>query len=217
MSFGDPWFYIVLLGAAALVYALLLPGRSPAASSKPGVAEGIEATLEQYMAEIEKENEELIDLVAQMKQDFTSKQLAHQEQIGELRQRLADVEFTARHNASRLEQLERNEQVAAAVPGNSVKPEADGASHNVTEGLQEVTASQVSGLVETVIPATVKPEPSQPDTLQPELTESVRDRYPELFDLYAKGKSVDTIAKNTGLQRGEVQLILQLAKREESR
>ncbi|GIP52264.1 MULTISPECIES: hypothetical protein [Paenibacillus] len=225
MSFGDPWFYIVLLGAAALVYALLLPGRSPAASSKPGVSDGFEATLEQYMAEIERENEELIDLVAQMKQDFTSKQLAHQEQIAELRQRLADVEFTSRSNASRLEQLEQDEQVTAAVQGKissdidstTWKPEVAGAPYNVAEGLPGVAASQVSGLAESIIPATAQPEPSQPDTLEPELTESVRDRYPELFDLYAKGKSVDTIAKSTGLQRGEVQLILQLAKREESR
>lgn len=225
MSFGDPWFYIVLLGAAALVYALLLPGRSPAASSKPGVSDGFEATLEQYMAEIERENEELIDLVAQMKQDFTSKQLAHQEQIAELRQRLADVEFTSRSNASRLEQLEQDEQVTAAVQGKmssdidstTWKPEATAsAPYNVAEGLPGVAASQVSGLVEST-PATAQPEPPQPDTLEPELTESVRDRYPELFDLYAKGKSVDTIAKSTGLQRGEVQLILQLAKREESR
>ncbi|MNC80265.1 hypothetical protein D3C75_1330060 [compost metagenome] len=47
--------------------------------------------------------------------------------------------------------------------------------------------------------------------------EQDRDRYPELFELYGKGKSIDMIAKTMGLQRGEVQLILQLAKKEESR
>ena len=45
---------------------------------------------------------------------------------------------------------------------------------------------------------------------------SIKSRYAELFDLYEQGKSIDMIAKSTGLQRGEVQLIIQLAKQEES-
>ncbi|MDU5950578.1 MAG: hypothetical protein E6Z15_26395, partial [Paenibacillus macerans] len=102
MSFGDPWFYVVLLGAAALVYALLLPGRQ-ASSPKNDAAKEMEATLEQYMSEIERENQELIDLVSQMKQEFASKQLAQQEQIAELRKRLSDVEFSARQSEARLE------------------------------------------------------------------------------------------------------------------
>ncbi len=197
MSFGDPWFYIVLLGAAALAYALLLPGRKPAADSKAGGAEELEATLEQYMSEIERENEELIGLVTQMKQDFTSKQLAHQEGIAELRQRLADVELTARQNASRLERLEQYEPVASA-------------------GLSQVAEDVKPAESAIVEPEALLPELLASDAPEPEPVESVRDRYPELFDLYAKGKSVDMIAKTIGLQRGEVQLILQLSKREES-
>lgn len=46
--------------------------------------------------------------------------------------------------------------------------------------------------------------------------ESIKDRYAELFTLHAEGKSMDAISKQTGIQRGEVQLILQLAEREES-
>ncbi|MNJ40883.1 hypothetical protein D3C77_357880 [compost metagenome] len=47
--------------------------------------------------------------------------------------------------------------------------------------------------------------------------DSFHERYPELFELYDQGKSIDMIAKAVGIQRGEVQLILQLAKKEESR
>ncbi|GMK48074.1 DUF6115 domain-containing protein [Paenibacillus glycanilyticus] len=40
-------------------------------------------------------------------------------------------------------------------------------------------------------------------------------RYPDLFDLYNQGKSIEAIAKKLGMNKGEVQLILQLAKQEE--
>jgi DNA-binding NarL/FixJ family response regulator len=46
--------------------------------------------------------------------------------------------------------------------------------------------------------------------------ESIKDRYTELFRLYDEGKSMDAISRQTGIQLGEVQLILQLAEREES-
>ncbi len=199
-------FYIVLLGAAALVYALLLPGRKSATEIKPAGTGELEATLEQFMSEIERENEELIGLVAQMKQDLTSKQLAHQEQIAELRQRLGDVEYTARQNASRLEPLEL---ASAAISSQAAAAE---------NGPQtEVTATVPLTVVEENQPESHSTNLTEDIPAEPEAAESVRDRYPELFELHAKGKSMDTIAKTIGIQRGEVQLILQLAKREESR
>lgn len=205
MSFGEPWFYIVLLGAAALVYALLLPGRQSAAVPKAEMTRELEATLEQYMAEIENENQELIDMVAQMKQDFVSKQLAQQEQIAELRRRLGDAEASAKQCETRLALLESagvERAAGAAFVGQEAAPQAllpqdDAAAVGEAESL---TPGQTS------LPK--EPEPPQ---------EQVRDRYPELFELYGKGKSIDMIAKTMGLQRGEVQLILQLAKKEESR
>lgn len=203
MSFGDPWFYIVLLGLAALIYAMLLPNRkSPEKPADNGLGD-IEVTLEQYMSEIEKENDELIDLVAQMKQDFTSKQLAHQEQIVELRQRIIEVEQAPRqvlNNTTAV--LEQTNIVDVAQPVSpSVSVEEAGSLAPSFEDTQAavlmVEASENSEVMET------------------KASESVRDRYPELFDLYEKGKSIDMIAKTIGIQRGEIQLILQLAKREE--
>lgn len=207
MSFGDPWIYIVLLGAAALVYALFLPERKAAVQTKSDTArEDLEATLEHYMAEVEKENEELIDLVTQLKQDFTSKQLAQQEQIVELRQRLGVVELAAKQSQTDLETLgaSLHEKTSTNVSAMTV-------SEPVTDLSETSSENQQDGKVltkESDVPVSVEPEPA---------TELVRDRYPELFDLYTKGKSIDMIAKTIGIQRGEVQLILQLAKREESR
>lgn len=205
MSFGEPWFYIVLLGAAALVYALLLPGRQ-AAAPKAEMARELEATLEQYMAEIENENQELIDMVAKMKQDLTSKQLAQQEQIAELRQRLGGAEAYAKQTEARLELVEQNlkeKPIHAASSGPVDAPLV------IQPQLEAAVAAESDHL-----PAEPAPEPDEPELPQQDL---VRDRYPELFELYDKGKSIDMIAKATGLQRGEVQLILQLAKKEESR
>jgi|HigsolmetaGSP12D_1036236.scaffolds.fasta_scaffold00881_11 DNA-binding NarL/FixJ family response regulator len=44
---------------------------------------------------------------------------------------------------------------------------------------------------------------------------SIRARYAELLGLHARGRSVEQIAKAMNMNKGEVQLILQLAKREE--
>ena len=44
---------------------------------------------------------------------------------------------------------------------------------------------------------------------------TIRGRYPELFNMHDKGRSVEQIAKALGMNKGEVQLILQLVRREE--
>ncbi|SDE68951.1 hypothetical protein SAMN04488542_101399 [Fontibacillus panacisegetis] len=201
MSFGDPWFYIVLLGLAVVVYAMLIPSRkSTTAPVNNGIGE-LETTLEQYMSEIEKENDELIDLVAQMKQDFASKQLAQQEQIVELRKRMIEVEQVSRNNTTIGKAVEH---IAEAAPAMKT-------SYAVEEAVIPVSSDVIEQLA---VLAADQPHPDHSADLDTKAPESVRDRYPELFDLYEKGKSIDMIAKTIGIQRGEIQLILQLAKRE---
>lgn len=203
MSFGDPWFYIVLLGIAALIYAMLLPNRKSPEKLADHELGNIEVTLEQYMSEIERENDELIDLVAQMKQDFTSKQLAHQEQIVELRQRIVEVEQASRHVLNNTIPVVESTNIGAVAPSASpsVSVEKAGSPAPVFED------TQAAVLIEEVT--------DNSEVMETKASESVRDRYPELFDLYEKGKSIDMIAKTIGMQRGEIQLVLQLAKREE--
>ncbi|RUT29739.1 hypothetical protein EJP77_13015 [Paenibacillus zeisoli] len=185
---GSPWFYIVLLGAAVIGYALFLPSRKSGGAQVSSGAADVEATLEHYMTEIEKENTEIIELMAELKQDTTSKQLSLQEQVAELRSRLLEVEKITSLQESRVGKLE-------SMPthlGNSKEAAAS----------KEAFATPV---VES---------PAQEEIVAPR--NRVRDRYPELFDLYDQGKSIDGIAKALKLQRGEVQLILQLASKEES-
>ncbi|MGQ3480455.1 DUF6115 domain-containing protein [Paenibacillus sp. TY11] len=204
----QPWIYIVLLGTAAVVYAWLLPKRQPGRGTEEAVVQKVEATLEQYMADIENDNDELIELVSGMKQEHVVKQAALQEQVAELRNRIVELERQAvlATVSMQTESISKEmhytgipHQVAAACgqfhgsqPGMSVQEGYSEAPHVTVE---ERTALQ------------------EPETEQE--PESIRDRYQELFALHEQGKSVDYIAKQSGIQRGEVQLILQLAERED--
>jgi uncharacterized protein YeeX (DUF496 family) len=64
--------------------------------------------------------------------------------------------------------------------------------------------STVQAAIEDLIPEKEKPSPMQ-----------IKERYPELFQLHEQGKAVEYIAKKLNLNKGEVQLIIQLAKQEE--
>ncbi|MFD1990892.1 DUF6115 domain-containing protein [Paenibacillus nicotianae] len=192
------WIYIVLIGAVAIVYGFLLPKARNVAATAQSMAtvDKVEDTLEHYMAEIEKENEEIIDLVSKIKQESTAKQLALQEQLTEMRQRLIQLE-------------QKPDPIiiqSVAQPISSMQ----NPSHMPPQG----TGTQGDALRESA--ARMAQEHSEPIVeQQPETTERIQDRYQELFALYKNGKSIDTIAKTIGLQRGEVQLILQLAKQED--
>ncbi len=190
-----PWMIVVILGAAAIVYALMLPKRQvdKSSSDKDKMVQEVEATLEQYMADIERENEELVELISQMKQESASKQLALQEQLSEMRQRLIQLEQQTFHHEARLAAAEQGNHQAASV---------------LLTQAQETAAAQMSLFQQEQPKAVIMEEEAK----EP----SIRERYPELFELYAQGKSVDGIAKVVGMQSGEVQLILQLAKQEGS-
>lgn len=192
------WIYIVLIGAVAIVYGFLLPKARNVAATAQSMAtvDKVEDTLEHYMAEIEKENEEIIDLVSKIKQESTAKQLALQEQLTEMRQRLIQ-----------LEQKPDPVIMPSAVPHVATMQNP---AYTQTQG----TGTQGDALRESA--ARMAQQYSEPVVEeQPDTTERIQDRYQELFALYENGKSIDTIAKTVGLQRGEVQLILQLAKQED--
>ncbi|WP_229752668.1 hypothetical protein [Paenibacillus physcomitrellae] len=195
----SPWVYIVLLGFAAILYGWMQPKIRQQQTTIDGQTGNVEETLEQFMAEMERDNEEIIGLIADMKQETLSKQMSQQELITELRQRLQAYERQNLMLETRLEQLEKSALVTNTNAGRDV---------NVNEMLTPAVQADAAPHVEQ------QPLESSTETEQPLPT--VRERYPELFELYDEGKSIDTVAKATGMARGEVQLILQLAKREGS-
>lgn len=190
----QPWVYIVLVGVAAILYALLLPARVKEGQTEQQSLKETEAALELYMADIERENEELVQLVSSIKQQSQTNQNVMQGQINELQNQLAGLQNTTEMLEARVtEESKSLKELATTVEkGSHVKMAA-----NVNTSIQQ-------GM----------------DTVQPEEKtkpiSSIKLRYPRLFELHEQGKSIDSIAKTAGLQQGEVQLILQLAKQEES-
>ncbi|MFM9277289.1 DUF6115 domain-containing protein [Paenibacillus jiagnxiensis] len=173
------------------MYGWMLPKRGGNKSPEETMVKNMEATLEQYMADIGQENDELIDLMTQMKQDHASRLTAMQEQIAELRQRIVELERQDRRSTDISQQ-------AAALVSEQLNQAYSGAS--VQEANQNIQGPAIEAYA------------AEEKTDEP--LETIRDRYAELFTLHGQGKSLDSIAKQTGMQRGEVQLILQLAERE---
>ncbi|MGW9528274.1 DUF6115 domain-containing protein [Paenibacillus terrae] len=205
----QPWIYIVLLGAAAVVYAWLLPKRQAGRGTEEAVVQKVEATLEQYMADIENGNDELIELVSGIKQEHAVKQASLQEQVAELRNRIVELERQAAITSVSTQ----------TVPGSEVL------LHTGTPHQAVAAYGQFSNTQTTVIPmqaeqsdasiVAVEDQASLQEAESEAQQETIRERYQELFALYEQGKSLDYIAKQSGIQRGEVQLILQLAERED--
>ena len=192
-----------MLGVVAILYSFLIPGRENVSNMKTNQNNEIEVTLEQYMAEFENENQVLIELITQMKQEFTTKQLAAQEQIVELRTRLVAVEQGMQTQEVKL-------RTVASTQETTLMARMSESVVNQSYESQVVLEEEASPILEEVVEEMVEEE----NTNNHE--DSLYHRYPELFELYNQGKSIDMIAKAVGIQRGEVQLILQLALKEES-
>ncbi|QWU14150.1 hypothetical protein SAMN04487895_101433 [Paenibacillus sophorae] len=188
----QPWAYIVMLGGFALAYALFLPSRARNKDSgvdKQNLKE-VEAALELYMADVERENRELLELLDSIKTQSQTNQAALQEQLSELNGRLDEMQ----HRTSQLET-----RMAANENGLLQLALSGGRGTNAQQ-------QEVQGKAIDEPPADIKAKP----------VSTIKLRYPQLFELHSEGKSIDAIAKKTGMQSGEIQLILQLAKQEES-
>lgn len=184
--------YVVLFGLVILVFSSILPRTSSGAKgpASPEVMKDMEETMEGFLAELEEDNQKLMESIASMKQE-------HEKALHKLSARLENVEGRLneqRQEINRLaarqeaEQLERMKEPVAAL----TKPAS---KHAHTETYQE--SAPIPAEVEVPAPLTIK------------------SRYQELFQMYAEGKSVEYIAKKTGMNKGEVSLIIQLSEQED--
>ena len=195
----SPWIIIVILGACAIAYAFIMPRKDKVQQPSHQLVQEMESTLEHYMTEIEQENDALIQRVAELKGEATAADQRLLSQLQELQQRLDQLEQ---------QKVRTTETVLSAPVDNVLGQTSDGLqAQKLLENVRE-DANQQPG--SATAESQVKEENVEPQR------ESIKDRYKELFRLHDNGKSMDAIAKQTGIQLGEVQLILQLADREDN-
>ncbi|MFD7521526.1 DUF6115 domain-containing protein [Paenibacillus chitinolyticus] len=205
----EPWQMIVLLGLVIVVFAGVIPrsaakkgGQAPSAQ----LVKELEESMAHFASDLEQQNQALIDL-------FKETQREHKLEVAKL--------------TARLEVLERRSADGNGAGGHGGGESAPELSRHGSRGTE--THVYVEPAVQTHGSALSTPRPSQTEEfpaevaaasvqpqeahrMEPDL--SVRSRYAALFELHDQGRSTEQIAKQLGMNKGEVMLIMQLAKRE---
>ncbi|NQX57363.1 hypothetical protein [Paenibacillus qinlingensis] len=186
----QPVLYVILLGLVMVVYARFIPKEQTTASSANAtVVQEIEDTIEHFAAEMDEQNQAMLDLFSKTKQDYEVElaKLAGRLETLERQKHELSKELTTLH-VNQPQVLSPAEMLSALNTPNHGIP----ASVNVTE---------------------IDPEPVPVEPVYVGL--SMKSRYSELFTLHDQGKSVEAIAKKLTMNKGEVSLILQLSRQEE--
>ncbi|WP_246079156.1 DUF6115 domain-containing protein [Paenibacillus piri] len=163
--------------------------------SSPALHE-IEETMEHFTAELEEQNQALIQLLAETKRDYEL-------QTARL---AARIELLEKQSGQSVQEIIKLSAAAEELQKQSAK-------------LRETAAAAAEPVPEAVLPA-AQPEAASAGEPEEELVShtapmNMKARYSELFALYDQGKSTDYIARKLSMNKGEVSLIIQLAKQEE--
>lgn len=161
--------YLLMLGAVVIVAALATPRKKQLAGLPEQTVQNMEIALEQFMENMEKENQELMQLVEEAQRSAKAESELKNKRIDALEQKCGRL-------SEQLQQLQHRaaaQAQSASVPAEAIEKPAAAAHRN-----------------------------------------TIQTRYPELFQLYDQGKSIEAISKKLGMNKGEVQLIIQLAKQE---
>lgn len=182
------WQYVVLLGAVVIVCAFVWPRKQQQSPAIPTqTMQNMEIALEQFMENMEKDNQDLVELV-------TKAQLDAKVDADHKEQRIVALE----HKCELLtEQLQRALE-RTVIPASQLPESTPLTKVNTVAAARDAVVEVGTGLTEKV------------------QTNSILSRYSELFELYEQGKSIEAISKKLGLNKGEVLLIIQLSKQEEA-
>ncbi|MBB6636730.1 hypothetical protein [Cohnella thailandensis] len=208
----EPWISIVITGAAIAGYGLLIPKNASASKTDSSGFQG-EAAYDQLLEDLEAENRELIDAVSEFKreQDAT---------VDKLSRRIRDLE------RQMTEWSDRDRQAASRA--SAAAPTIASAQEEAAAGLAEAgpvaapAAANAQGA--SMERASAKAEEGNGngerngngEEALPSGPVSIRTRYSALLELYERGRSIEQIAKELNMNKGEIQLILQLARREDN-
>lgn len=206
----EPWHMVVLLGFVVIVYTRIYL-KTPQQQANRNLTEAMEETFDNFAYELEEENKRMIQHIVDMKQQ-------HDAQVSKLTNRVKVLEKLV----ERLSQQPTSAGVrphgnpAAVASGTPVHPH--GGPSVVASGTPVHSHGDPSAVASGM--PLHPPEDSSAMTStasHPELTidDSIKSRYRELFEYDQQGKSIDWISRKTGIPKGEVQLIMELARQEE--
>ncbi|MCZ8512342.1 hypothetical protein O9H85_07840 [Paenibacillus filicis] len=198
---NQPWLYIVLIGVVIIVYAMILPStREPKRRDQAMLSE-MEETMEHFAAELEEQNQALIRMFADTKKEYE----IHSAKLA------ARVELLEKQN----DQLQQNVSKISYEREQGESRPSSGSSYSALSGEAAALSERQSAVAEAETGAAEQPQAALEPIATPAALMNIKQRYSELFELYDQGKSSDAIAKKLGMNKGEIHLILQLAKREE--
>ncbi|MGO4375994.1 hypothetical protein AB4Z21_35660, partial [Paenibacillus sp. MCAF20] len=86
------WQYIVLVGAVVIVLAFMLPRQKRQAEQPSQSIQNMETALEQFMENMEKDNQELVSLVAKSQQEAKMDAERKDMRIAELERKSSTLE-----------------------------------------------------------------------------------------------------------------------------
>jgi DNA-binding NarL/FixJ family response regulator len=191
------WQYIVLLGAVVAVAAFAMPRKKQEGPDSAKSLGKMELALEQFMENMEHDNKELAELVAEALKQANDRADSQARKIDRLKRELDELKRAI--EAGRL-----------AAPGHSPNelPKAKRTDDSNAGTMLSAPASEEAKTEEK------QPEEASADSGSGEKNATLQSRYAELLELYRQGKSVEAIAKRLRMNKGEVQLVLKLARRE---
>ncbi|WP_261381309.1 DUF6115 domain-containing protein [Paenibacillus cremeus] len=189
----------MLFGLVLIVYAKIMPKSGSGKGQESNMLGEIEQTMDHFAAELDEQNKALIQMFGETKKEYelnATKLLTRIEGLESQNNQL-------RHEMNRLgvvqEQWQTRRTMASPL---SISGTVTDSRENLAEN-----ANQASRLQEEA-QASSSPQP-------PSFAMNMRERYKELFQLHEQGKSTDHIAKKLGMNKGEINLIVQLARQEE--
>ncbi|MDQ0914259.1 DUF6115 domain-containing protein [Paenibacillus sp. V4I5] len=199
----QPWMYVVLLGLILIVYARFLPKEQASASTKKNVVQDIEETIEHFAAEMDEQNQTLLNLFSKTKQDYEI-------ELAKLAGRLESLEKQKHELSQELTKVHVNHQMNQRT--NAATDISSEAQHAVDSSIPITNPADSVQVTSSELAAASK-ESIVEEPIYTGL--SMKSRYSELFSLHDQGKGVEAIAKKLGMNKGEVSLILQLSRQEE--
>ncbi|MDQ0899786.1 hypothetical protein [Paenibacillus sp. V4I7] len=199
----QPWMYVVLLGLILIVYARFLPKEQASASTKTNVVQDIEETIEHFAAEMDEQNQTLLNLFSKTKQDYEI-------ELAKLAGRLESLEKQKHELSQELTKVHVNHQMNQRT--NAATDISSEAQHAVDSSIPITNPADSVQVTSSELAAASK-ESIVEEPIYTGL--SMKSRYSELFSLHDQGKGVEAIAKKLGMNKGEVSLILQLSRQEE--